>query len=685
MRKTISNAVLAASVTVVGSLAAPVTTIAGESTAALDAGQLVELSFDELLNIEITSVSKKAERLQDAPAAVFVISNDDLRRSGVRSIPDALRMVPGVQVAQIDANKWAVTARGFNGRFANRLLVLMDGRSIYSPLYSGVYWESQDTFLDDIERIEVIRGPGATLWGANAANGVINIITKTAADTLGTSLVAGAGTHERAFGGLRHGFTIGPDSDARVYIQFSQVDEFAFASGDDAGDDWNRLHGGFRIDHAADTLNRVTVQGDLYRQNIDKNVARPILVPPYQSVTLDHASVSGGNLLGRWTRTLANDEEWQIQAYADYYQRNDLYVEQSTWTWDLDLQHRFSPAEGHDVVWGLGYRHVDMELDDPRTLQATELNHELSLFSAFVQDTISLVPERWTLTLGSKLEHNDFTGLELQPSARVSFAPTPDQTFWAAVSRAVRTPSVAEQVSILPLVTFPPALPVPGPLPVNVTVTQSDFDASENTLAYELGWRFAASESLSVDVAAYYNEYDNGRLIAPLGLVINPGPPMHAVQIMQFTNGLWGEAWGIELAVDWRPSDAAHFQLAYSHQRVFDHSERVPDVDVTEGSLPQHQLSLRASLELTSTIEANLWLRYVDRLFGLQANGDSAEYIPAYTEADLQLTWRPRADVELSLVGRNLLDSSHPEFVQELFTLRTEIERSVHGYLKVDF
>ncbi len=662
------------------------TSITAAATGTLGADQLVELSLDELLNVEITSVSKKAEPLQDAPAAVFVISADDLRRSGVRSIPDALRMVPGVQVAQIDAQRWAVSARGFNGRFAARLLVLMDGRSLYSPLYSGVYWESQDTFIEDIERIEVIRGPGATLWGANAVNGVINIITRSAADTIGTRVYAGLGDQLEAFAGARHGFRIDADTDARVYVKYKEHDEFELVGGADANDDWDNVQGGFRVDHALNAHDSLTLQGDAFTQDLSKFVDRPTLTAPFTARFLDSAEASGGNLIGRWTRTLSADEDLQLQAYVDYYERTEQFADLEITTYDVDFQHHFTPSARHEIVWGLGYRLTDIWVTGRGNVSVTDSDHEDHLFSGFIQDAITLVPERWTLILGSKFEHNDFTGFEAQPSARVVFKPAQRQTLWAAISRAVRTPSVGEQVNVIPFQTIPPNTPpnFPNPLPLQLVNVGDQYDDSVEQLAYELGWRFDASDRLSLDTALYYAEYDNGRIATPGAVSFVPAPVPHTRQLLQLGNDLEGETYGIELAATWDVSDSTRVQLAYSHQRTFDHDD-LPGDDLNEGSQPRNQLSLRTDIALSPQLELNLWGRYVDRLPALVVATGPAVSIPSYTELDLQLTWRPQPKLELSLVGRNLLNPSHREFVQEAFTPPSEVERSVYGYVKVDF
>jgi iron complex outermembrane receptor protein len=595
--------------------------------------------------------------------------------------------VPGVQVAQIDANKWAVSARGFNGRFAARLLVLMDGRSVYSPLYSGVYWESQDTFIEDIERIEVIRGPGATLWGANAVNGVVNIITKGAADTTGSRVYAGIGDELAAFGGARHGFRVDDDTAARVYAKYKKHDSFELVGGDDARDDWDNLQAGFRVDHTPNARDTLTVQGDVYTQDLSKYVERPTLTPPYTNRFLDSADASGANLVGRWTRALSDGGDIQVQVYVDRYDRTDQYADQKVTTYDVDFQHRFTPRERHEIVWGLGYRFTDQWVKGLGNALVTDEDHENHLFSAFVQDEITLVPGRWTVVLGSKFEHNDFTGFEAQPSARVVFKPEQRQTLWAAVSRAVRTPSVGEQVNIIPFVTIPPNTPpnFPNPLPLQLVNVGDQYDESVEQIAYEFGWRKDVSRTLSLDAALYYTEYDNGRLAVPGASSVVVAPLPYVQQLLQLVNGVNGETYGAELAAAWELSDTTRLQLAYSHQRTFDHSDLVSDADFNEGSQPRNQLSLRVDTMLTPALELNLWGRYVDQLSGVNTASAREVTVPSYTELDLQLTWRPQPRVELSLVGRNLLNPSHQEFVQEAFTPPSEIERSVYGYVKVDF
>ncbi len=370
---------------------------------------LTELSLEELMDIEITSVSKKPERLADAAAAIFVITQEDIRRSGVTSIPEALRMVPGINVARIDSNKWAITSRGFNGRFANKLLVLIDGRIVYAPSFSGVYWEVQDTLMEDVDRIEVIRGPGATLWGANAVNGVINIITKSVADTQGGLVAMGAGTKERGFGGVRYGTDMGEATYGRFYAKGFKRDEFVHTTGDDAGDDWDMLRGGFRVDSLLYDRDPVTVQGDIYHGNINQTLNLSILSAPYSDILEDKSKVSGWNLLTRWQHTLSPTSDLTLQAYYDRTDRDDAVYGEIRNTFDIDLQHQFAAYERHEVIWGLGYRYVhdDISTNSSNTLILDPDSSSDELFSAFVQDKITVIEDYLWLTIGSKFEHND--------------------------------------------------------------------------------------------------------------------------------------------------------------------------------------------------------------------------------------------------------------------------------------
>lgn len=400
-------------------------------------------SLIELMNMKITSVSKTEERLSDAPAAVYVITHDDIRRSGVTSIPEALRLAPGVHVAREGAHSWAISIRGFNSDITNKLLVLIDGRSVYSPLFAGVFWDVQDTLLEDVERIEVISGPGGTLWGANAVNGVINIITRSAQDTLGGFAEFGGGNQEQGFAGLRYGGKLGEDAAVRGYLKTFSRDSFRRADGERAIDDWQMNQGGFRLDWQQSEADLFTVQGDIYSGKEDGMFRDDFILGTVPGPDFkDQSDVAGGNLLGRWERQLSETSDFQLQAYYDYSKREipGTYDEARD-TFDIDFQHHFKLGRRNDILWGLGYRWTRDDIDNTTFATFTPDSRSDETFSAFLQDKIDLWDEKLFLTLGSKFEHNDYTGFEYQPNARLSWLPTERQTLWAAVSRAVRTPA----------------------------------------------------------------------------------------------------------------------------------------------------------------------------------------------------------------------------------------------------
>src|SRR5947209_9123363 len=366
---------------------------------------LTELPIETLLQMEVTTVSRKSEKLSQSPAAVSVITQDDIRRSGVTSIPEALRLVPGLEVARLDASQWAISARGFNDVFANKLLVLQDGRSIYTPLFSGVFWDVQGTMLEDIERIEVIRGPGATLWGANAVNGVINIITRSARDTQGLLITGGGGTEEHDFGGVRYGGKFSEHAFFRIYGTYFNRDDSALPNGDDAHDGWQLGRGGFRLDWDVSEHNLLTLQFDLYRGTLHQvfgtfDPANPI---NFTRVVRDEIDLAGENLLGRWSHSFSSDSDLRLQLYYDRTERNTVIFKEDRDTFDIDFQHRFPLGRRHDVIWGGGYRVTGDQVGNSPTISLTPDSRTTHLFSAFVQDEIALVPDRFRLTLGSKL------------------------------------------------------------------------------------------------------------------------------------------------------------------------------------------------------------------------------------------------------------------------------------------
>ena len=409
--------------------------------------ELLDLSLEELISLDVpdvTSVSRKKQRLMDSAAAVYVITSEDLQRSGVTSIPEALRMVPGMQVARLNGNTWSISTRGFNYIFANKLLVLMDGRTVYSPLFSGVNWDVQDTMLEDIDRIEVIRGPGAALWGANAVNGVINIITKHAADTQGGLLSTGFGSEEKAFSAYRYGGEISEDAYYRAYYKVFHRDGMKNIDGSDAADDWKIHRAGFRTDWRASNGADVTIQGDLYtgstRPPMKVYAGLEKVMDTNPNLSRDQ---KGGNLIGNWKYKYDNTSDISIRTYYDRYENYDHRAVNKRDMGDIEFQHHFKPWNQHDLIWGGGFRLTQYNLSDMRDIQLSGSSRTDRLYSAFIQDDITFTPE-WSLTLSSRFEHNSFTGYEIQPNARVTWKAAEDRTFWGSISRAVKTPSISE-------------------------------------------------------------------------------------------------------------------------------------------------------------------------------------------------------------------------------------------------
>jgi len=643
----------------------------GEKTLAREMAELSKLTFEDLMNLEITSVSKKAQKVSEAAAAIFVITSEDIRRSGVTSIPEALRMVPGLQVARIDASKWAITSRGFNDRFANKLLVLIDGRSVYTPLYSGVFWDLQDTLLEDVERIEVIRGPGATLWGANAVNGIINIITKQAKETQGGLVTAGTGTEERGFGSVRYGSKLNDDTCYRVYAKYFDRD-----IGVDGVDNWHVVRGGFRVDWEPANGNSLTLQGDIYDDKIGDRISVASLDDPYTQTLDGDRESSGFNLLTRWKHVISDTSDMTLQLYYDRTKQNTIILDEIRDTFDIDFQHRFLLSKRQELIWGLGYRFTCDDINNTFSMSLYPDSRDDNLFSVFVQDEIILVDDRLHLTLGSKFEHNDYTGFEIQPNARLMWTPHSRHSIWTAVSRAVRTPSRAEVDLRRNIQVFP----LGSSLAVGSFIGTRDFD-SEELIAYELGYRVQPMDRLSLDIAAFFNDYDNLRTREPGEPFYETSPsPPHLVIPYTSDNKMEGETYGVELAANWQALDWWRLQAAYTYLQIQLHlagdSECIL-AEKIEGESP-HKISFRSFMELFRDLEFDLWVRYVDNL--------PSQDIGSYIALDARLSWRLFNDLELSVVGQNLLDSDHPEFLSDMLaTPLTEVERSVYGKITWSF
>jgi iron complex outermembrane receptor protein len=641
------------------------------------------MSMEDLMNLQVTSVSKRTQKVADAAAAIFVITQEDIRRSGATSIPEALRLVPGLEVARIDQNKWAIGSRGFNGRFDNKLLVLIDGRSVYTPLFSGVYWNVEDVMLEDVDRIEVIRGPGATLWGANAVDGVINVITKRAKSTQSAVVTAGAGTEERAAGGVRYGGKLGDNTYYRAYTKYFDWGPSAYPSGITAHDGWDALRGGFRADWAPAGTNSLTLQGDIYRTRFDETLTTASLSAPYSNTFPNDGKYSGGNILGRWNHT-SEGSSMSLQMYYDNTTITDhsLFGDHQN-ILDIDFQDGFHVSDSQQFVWGLGYRSIWDKNDASFTVSLQPNQVTLNQFSTFLQDEISLVDNRLQITLGSKFERNEFTGFEIEPNARLLWNLTPNQSIWTAVSRAVRTPALTEEGLRLNSQVIPPGTPAnPTPLPGVVAVFGSHQFNSEDLVAYELGYRVQATSNLSLDIATFYNNYSNLRTAEP-GAPFVEGSPAPTDIVIPFVAGnkMSGGTYGVELFADWKVVPKWRLVGSYSYLQMDIHKNKDsqdPTPDIPNGSSPRHQWYLRSSIDLPKHLEQDTTLRFVDQLPSLN--------VPSYYSLDAHLGWRPVTKLELSIGGQNLLNNWHFEFMPDFVnTSPTVVKRSIFGSITWKF
>ncbi len=624
------------------------------------ATDLTRLPFEELVNVKVTTVSKKPESLFESASAVYVVSGEDIRRSGYTTIAEALRLAPGMQVARLGSHEWAISARGFGGLYANKLLVLVDGRSVYTPLNSGVNWDTVDTLLADVDRIEVVRGPGGTLWGANAVNGVINIITKSAKETQGFYAEAGGGTLERAFGSIRYGGKSETVS-YRVYANYLERGEFDLADGHSANDDWRKGQGGFRMDWEPIGQNLFTLQGDIYSGTENK-----------QALETDFL---GGNLLGRWTHEYADEDQSELQVYYDRFERNPGAL-QIIQTFDVNLQHRFGLGERQEFIVGAGDRLINDHLEATTNGRFRPESRTVNLPSLFIQDDISLLPDLLRLTLGTKVEHHYFSGWEVQPNIRLLWTPHEKHTVWASASRAVRTPSRSEHDVRADF------LVVPGTPPTVFAADMRGRVESEDVLAYELGYRIQPIERVSVDLATFYNVYKNFATFEPRDpfTETNP-PPTHIVFPFEVRNKAHGETYGAELSARWQATDWWRFDASYTYLQIQLHAPHSKEVsaEFAEKESPHNQVAFRSVMNLPKNTELDCVVRYVDSIPGFQ--------VPSYIALDVRLAWKPSPNWEIAVVGQNLLDDRHPEF-GGVATVRQdawEIPRGFYGKLTCRF
>lgn len=651
--------------------------VGGTANAVEPDADLTELSLEELMGVEVTTPSKKEGSLFDTPAAVYVVTGEEIRRSGVRSIPDALRIVPGVEVAQINANEWAVTIRGFNNSFANKLLVLVDGRSVYDPFFSGVFWDEVDTLLEDIDRIEVIRGPGGAIWGANAVNGVINIITKEAKDTEGIFLQGGGGNVEQGFAGLRYGGKAGENLYYRAYGKFYNRDSFKSRNGGDGDDDWKSYRGGIRVDWDNKDSDVVTLIGDIYKINANRSLTISSLFPPFEQTSRVDSNTTGGDVLLRWTHAFSENSNTVFQTYYDIAEGEvGSFTKEKRQTFDVEFLNRFKLnfLTDHDVIWGLGYRVVNEDLNGSFVFDPGQENQTDNLYSAFVQDELTLISEKLFLTIGSKFERNDFSGFEIQPDARLLWAVNETNRIWAAVSRAVRTPSRTEKdVSFVADAFLNPETGLPTLI---VAEGSEDFE-SEDLLALEVGYRTRPLNSVFIDITGFYNHYKNLESIKPGEPFIVNEPVPHLVVPLIFNNGLKGDGYGFEIATKWSPVDYFRLHANYSFLELdLEKDSDNPEPRFRGDASPNNQIKVQSFINLPYNVELDTSLYWVEKLPALD--------IPSYTRLDVKLGWEPLEGVEISVVGQNLIEE-HFEFSDSFIGNATRIPRSVFGVLTIEF
>ncbi len=616
---------------------------------------LKTLSLEQLSQIEVTTPSKEPTPAFRSPIAIYVITSDDIRRSGATSIPEALRLAPGVEVQQIDSGRWSIGIRGFGTRLTRSVLVLIDGRTVYTTLFAGTYWEAQDTDMFDIDRIEVIRGPGGVIWGPNAVDGVINVITKSSKDTKGLLVSALGGNLNLGNATVRYGGGNGKDFTYRVYAK-GLADAHEHHSNGNNYDAWRSAQTGFRMEWDEKLKGSFTLQGDGYVSKVGEGAGATSYTPPYSQILFGNEYLSGANILGRWQRTFSPTNDIQVQAYIDRTNHRELNLADYRTTYDFDYLQRVMPDSREHISMGLGARVIPIY--DPIVVSGltfTPANRTDQLYTAFLQDEISLVPDKLTLSVGSKFLHTNFTNFEPEPSARISFTPTATQTFWAAYTHAVRTPSDAEENFTLSGYTGPR-----GGLQSFAAFLPNRQFAPEQLNGYEIGYRRLFKKNVLVDFAGFYNHYHDlfdEEVITGTFSPSNDPEPLHLLLPAQFRNGLLGHTTGFEIGPEWRPKPWWRLHGSYSYLTLIlqksPNSGDIGTIRGIEGGSPKHEVMGQSAFDLGKNLQLDLSYRYISALWGMN--------IPAYSTGDVRLAWQLQPGLELSVNGRNLLQPSHME------------------------
>jgi iron complex outermembrane recepter protein len=629
--------------------------IAGQSAPPIAAsGDLTEMSIEDLMNLEVTSGAKKEEPLQRTAAAIFVITSEDIRRSGATNLPDVLRMAPGLDVAQTSGNTWAVSSRGFNDAFANKMLVLVDGRTVYSPVFSGVFWDAQDILLEDVERIEVITGPGAALWGTNAVNGVINIITKNSAKTQGATVTAGGGNVVGGYGAGQYGGQLPGGGTYRVFAKGFSTESALEVGMQGPQDGWNLQHGGFRADWILNSRDSLSIEGDLFRSdgqgttNFTTSLT-PLTFAPSPGGLEDH----GGNLLAHWKRTFSTRSEISLQVYFDHETADAGFVTGTSNTFDIEFQRHLAIGKRHDVVWGVDYRAIGINTIGGMPVSFTPPGTRENLASAFAQDEIELMPGRLRLTLGGRVQREYSSGIDFQPDVRLLWTPTARQAIWLAASRALRGISPSDTG----VDAFLGPVPGPGGLLIVPEALGNPSIRPEAEIAFQIGYRAQLTSSVSVSATAYLNHYtrlDGENAGTPI-LETGSGIPFLLLPEIE-DNKIDGQTHGVELFGNWKPVSIWKLSGGYTWlDGVFrDGSvDAAPNTTATTLNAPHHQFSIRSNLDLPHRLEFDGALYRVGPLDTFN--------VPGYYRLDARIGWRVGEHAEFAIVGQNLLSSSHIE------------------------
>ena len=644
--------------------------------------QLSSMSLEDLTNTHVTSVSKKDQKLSRVASAAYVLNREDIRRSGMTNIPDLLRIIPGVDVARVTSNTWAISVRGFNDRYSTKTLVLIDGRSVYTQEFSGVYWDQQSVPIEDIDRIEVIRGPGGTVWGANAVNGVINIITRSSRDTQGGLVSAGTGSQDSAQGLIQYGGKAGSKGTYRVFGKYFNTEKSVYADGQPASDGWHGTQGGFRSDWDLSSRDTLMVEGDLYSAREGQNITDVLSNDLFQTRTFnDPIRVDSANLMGKWNHTFANDSQTTLQVFQSHVQRFDQGSDNYDTT-DADLEYRFKLGERHDLVSGVSYRSNRLDYQGIYGYRYDRPRLTSNLFSAFLQDEIKLT-NAVALTVGSKIEHNSFTGVEFEPSMQVIWAPDDRKAVWFSAARAIQQPAWFYSNSQLDAAAFPLA---GGGL--GLFQEQGNHqEKAEQLLDYEIGYRAQFHKRLTLDVTGFRSDY---RQVVTLEtgtpvFVFDPPPP-HLLIPAVWSNMASGRTYGAEVFANWQVTNRWRLSPGFSFLQMKisrDPTSNDANVEGTAGNSPKHQVQLRSTLNLRHGWEWDSSLYYVG---ALNTNlGGTTSHIDSYTRVDTRLGWRIGEFGEVSLVGQNLLSPRHAEFPDVYEVNSTQVQRSVFARLTWHF